>query len=126
MFINVSYTQQGKSTQRNQVYLPAYIHSYFLFRLMSSPAIIPGFKGDLVTPDHADFDALIQRCAKSTVKRPLIVACVKDEEGVQLAIRFAKLHAITGQPANKNVALNVGGGILFVHIDLPLLTPDVI
>lgn len=56
---------------------------------MSKPSI-PGFKGDLVTSVDEEYDSLLQRWAKNSIRPAALIACVKDEADVQLVLAYAK------------------------------------
>ncbi|KAI0786336.1 FAD-binding domain-containing protein [Abortiporus biennis] len=48
------------------------------------------FKGDLITPEHPDYLQAIDRWAHNAARRAKIVAFVKDNEDVVLALKYAK------------------------------------
>ena len=48
------------------------------------------FRGDLVTPTHPEYDSAITRWAINAKRRASIVAFVKDEADVVLAIKYAR------------------------------------
>jgi hypothetical protein len=60
------------------------------------------FKGDIVTPDHADYKAAITRWAINREQLPRIVAFVKDTDDVALALKYARSN-------NLQVAVRCGG-----------------
>ncbi|KAI5894316.1 FAD-binding domain-containing protein [Schizophyllum commune H4-8] len=60
------------------------------------------FKGDLVTPDSADYEAAIARWAVNSKRRAKIVAFVKDAEDISLAVKYARAH-------NLEIAIKCGG-----------------
>ena len=74
------------------------------------------FKGDLVTPGDAGYDAAIARWAKNTSRKAAVVAFVKDAEDVSRAIiyaRQAKLPiAIKGGGHNVSRASSSEGGLV--------------
>ncbi|KAH8114450.1 FAD-binding domain-containing protein [Phellopilus nigrolimitatus] len=47
------------------------------------------FKGDIVTPDHPEYEKAILRWAVQAVRRAKIVAFVRDEDDVSRAIKYA-------------------------------------
>ncbi|KAH8101066.1 FAD-binding domain-containing protein [Phellopilus nigrolimitatus] len=47
------------------------------------------FKGDIVTPDHPEYEKAIFRWAAQAVRRAKIVAFVRDEDDVSRAIKYA-------------------------------------
>ena len=74
------------------------------------------FSGDIVTPQHADYDQAISRWAANAVRRAAIVAFVKGPEDVALAIRFARESgldiAIRGGGHNPSGASSSEGGLV--------------
>ena len=52
------------------------------------------FGGDLVTPTHPEYDSAIARWAINAKRRASIVAFVKDEADVVLAIKYARDNAL--------------------------------
>ncbi|KAG6864277.1 hypothetical protein C0993_009051, partial [Termitomyces sp. T159_Od127] len=48
------------------------------------------FKGDIVTPDDADYPKAIARWAVNAQRRAKVVAFVRDEEDVRAALRYAR------------------------------------
>ena len=48
------------------------------------------FKGDIVTPEHPDYEEAIHRWAKNAVRRAKIVAFTKDAHDASLAVKFAR------------------------------------
>jgi FAD/FMN-containing dehydrogenase len=60
------------------------------------------FKGDIVTPSSPDYEQAIVRWAKNAQKNAKIVAFVKDEDDVVLAIKYAKEN-------NLPMAVHCGG-----------------
>ncbi|KAG5651066.1 hypothetical protein H0H81_010001 [Sphagnurus paluster] len=52
------------------------------------------FKGDIVTPDDADYRKALARWAVNAERRAKIVAFVKDAEDVALAIKYARLNSL--------------------------------
>jgi FAD/FMN-containing dehydrogenase len=60
------------------------------------------FKGDIVTPDDADYAEAIARWASNAERRARIVTFVKDTEDVALALAYARANSI-------QVAIRGGG-----------------
>jgi len=52
------------------------------------------FGGDLVTPTHPEYESAIARWAINAQRRASIVAFVKDEADVALAIKYAQDHTL--------------------------------
>ncbi|RDB18318.1 6-hydroxy-D-nicotine oxidase [Hypsizygus marmoreus] len=52
------------------------------------------FKGDIVTPADQDYEAAIARWALNAKRRAKVVAFVKDEADVGLAIKYARANAL--------------------------------
>jgi FAD/FMN-containing dehydrogenase len=48
------------------------------------------FKGDLITPDHPDYETSLSRWAANAQRRAAIVAFVRDDADVALALRYAR------------------------------------
>lgn len=48
------------------------------------------FKGDIVTPDDADYPKAIARWAVNAQRRAKVVAFVRDEDDVRAAIKYAR------------------------------------
>ncbi|KAL5487870.1 hypothetical protein ACEPAI_5978 [Sanghuangporus weigelae] len=53
-------------------------------------ALENNFKGDIVTPEHPEYETAIQRWAKNAVRRAKVVAFVKDANDASLAIKYAR------------------------------------
>ncbi|KAL5527562.1 hypothetical protein ACEPAG_6363 [Sanghuangporus baumii] len=53
-------------------------------------ALKNNFKGDIVTPEHPDYKAAIQRWAKNAVRHAKIVAFVKDADDASLTVKYAR------------------------------------
>jgi len=74
------------------------------------------FKGDIVTPSDADYENAITRWAVNANRRSKIVAFVKDEADVALAIKYAKANAlpiaIRGGGHNPAGASSIEGGLV--------------
>lgn len=74
------------------------------------------FKGDLLTPADAGYDAAIARWAKNAARRAAVVALVKDAEDVSRAIIYAQLAklpiAIRGGGHNAAGASSSEGGLV--------------
>lgn len=60
------------------------------------------FKGDIVTPDDADYKAAITRWAINAERRARVVAFVKDTDDIALALKYARTN-------NLQVAIRCGG-----------------
>ncbi|KAI0249109.1 FAD binding domain-containing protein [Lactifluus subvellereus] len=60
------------------------------------------FKGDIVTPDDADYKAAIARWAINAERRARVVAFVKDTDDVALALKYARTN-------NLQIAIRCGG-----------------
>jgi FAD/FMN-containing dehydrogenase len=84
------------------------------------------FKGDLITPKDPGYDLAISRWAKNAARRARLVAFVKDEEDVALAIQFAKGNklplAVKSGGHSAGGASSAEGGIV---IDLSRYIKDV-
>ncbi|KAG6918723.1 hypothetical protein DXG01_012208 [Tephrocybe rancida] len=74
------------------------------------------FKGDIVTPDDADYQKAIARWAVNAQRRAKIVAFVKDEADVGLAIKYARSAelpiAIRGGGHSPAAASSTEGGLV--------------
>ncbi|KAG6907434.1 hypothetical protein DXG01_008899 [Tephrocybe rancida] len=74
------------------------------------------FKGDIVTPDDADYQKAIARWAVNAQRRARIVAFVKDEADVGLAIMYARSAglpiAIRGGGHSPTGASSTEGGLV--------------
>ncbi|TFY82580.1 hypothetical protein EWM64_g1444 [Hericium alpestre] len=60
------------------------------------------FKGDLVTPEHPDYENAIKRWSTPAQRRAAIVAFVKDSDDIALALKYALEH-------NLPIAIKAGG-----------------
>jgi FAD/FMN-containing dehydrogenase len=60
------------------------------------------FKGDIVTPDDADYKAAIARWAVNAERPARVVAFVKDTDDIALALKYARSN-------NLQVAVRCGG-----------------
>ena len=60
------------------------------------------FKGDIVTPDDAEYKAAIARWAVNAERHARVVAFVKDTDDVALALKYARSN-------NLQVAVRCGG-----------------
>jgi FAD/FMN-containing dehydrogenase len=60
------------------------------------------FKGDIVTPDDAEYKAAIARWAVNAERQARVVAFVKDTNDVALALKYARSN-------NLQVAVRCGG-----------------
>ncbi|KAL5487869.1 hypothetical protein ACEPAI_5977 [Sanghuangporus weigelae] len=61
--------------------------------LSSSPSfrsLKAQFKGDIVTPDHPEYEVAILRWAKNAIRRAKIVAFIKDADDASLAVKYAR------------------------------------
>jgi FAD/FMN-containing dehydrogenase len=70
-----------------------------------APTLAPfptSFKGDFVIPSSPDYSQSIRRWAKNAQRNAAVVAYVKDEEDVILAIKYAKEN-------NLPLAVHCGG-----------------
>ncbi|KAG5651068.1 hypothetical protein H0H81_010003 [Sphagnurus paluster] len=54
----------------------------------------PQFKGDIVTPEDADYPQAIARWAVNAERRAKVVAFVKDTDDVALAIKYARSNSL--------------------------------
>ncbi|KAG6889203.1 hypothetical protein C0995_002663 [Termitomyces sp. Mi166 len=74
------------------------------------------FKGDIVTPDDPDYSRAIARWAVNAQRRAKVVAFVKDEEDVRVAIKYARDSglpiAIRGGGHNPAGASSSEGGLV--------------
>ena len=57
---------------------------------MSSASTLTDFKGDLVRPGDPGYDDALKRWAANAARKASIVAFVKDEDDVALAIKYAR------------------------------------
>ncbi|KAJ7596373.1 hypothetical protein C8J56DRAFT_882129 [Mycena floridula] len=80
---------------------------------MSSP---PDFKGDFLTEQHADFSKSLDRWAANARREAKIVAFVKDNQDVTIALKYAKEHglpvAIRGGGHSVSGASSIEGGLV--------------
>ena len=60
------------------------------------------FKGDIITPDHADYKDAIARWAINAERSARVVAFVKDTDDVALALKYARSNSL-------QVAIRCGG-----------------
>lgn len=77
-------------------------NSHLFLTMPSSHISIASFKGDIVTPSNPDYEKAISRWAKNATRRASIIAFVKDDQDVALAIN----HAVT---ENMPIAIRGGG-----------------
>lgn len=74
------------------------------------------FEGDIVTANHADYEAAIARWAANAIRRAKIVAFVKHERDVSLAIKYAVAEklpiAIRGGGHSTPGASSTEGGLV--------------
>ncbi|THH08126.1 hypothetical protein EW145_g2912 [Phellinidium pouzarii] len=61
-----------------------------LFAMASFAEFKSAFKGDIVTPEHPDYENAIQRWAVNATRRAKIVAFVKDANDASLAVKYAR------------------------------------
>ncbi|KAF9036032.1 FAD-binding domain-containing protein [Hymenopellis radicata] len=82
----------------------------------STPLVPIGFKGDWITPSHPDYSSAISRWAVSSERRAKVVAFVKDEEDVVLAITYSRNEAlqwvVCGGGHSPNGASSSEGGVV--------------
>jgi len=83
---------------------------------MSISALSAKFKGDLVKPDDVGYDDAIKRWAANAARRASLVAFVKDEEDVILAIKYARDNgspiAIRGGGHSPSGSSSTEGGVV--------------
>jgi len=83
---------------------------------MSISALSAKFKGDLVKPDDVGYDDAIKRWAANAARRASLVAFVKDEEDVVLAIKYARDNgspiAIRGGGHSPSGSSSTEGGVV--------------
>lgn len=74
------------------------------------------FSGDIVTPNHPDYEQAISRWANNAIRRAAIVAFVKVTEDVTLAIKYARDNslrlAVRGGGHNPSGASSSEGGLV--------------
>lgn len=58
----------------------------------SLPVPPQAFKGDFVTPTHADYTDALSRWALNARRNAAVVAFVKDAEDIALVIEYARTH----------------------------------
>jgi FAD/FMN-containing dehydrogenase len=84
--------------------------------MSSISALSTKFKGDLVKPDDVGYDDAIKRWAANAARRASLVAFVKDEEDVVLAIKYARDNgspiAIRGGGHSPSGASSIEGGVV--------------
>lgn len=81
-----------------------------------SDSLANSVKGEVVTPEHPDYDASLSRWAKNTQRRAGLVAFVKDIEDVVAAVSHAKANdvpvAVRGGGANPFGKSSVEDGLV--------------
>ncbi|KAI0316003.1 FAD-binding domain-containing protein [Amylostereum chailletii] len=74
------------------------------------------FKGDIVTPEHPEYDQALVRWAANSQRRAAVVAFVRDTEDVSAALAYAKAKglpiAVRGGGHNPAGAASVEGGLV--------------
>ena len=74
------------------------------------------FKGDIVTPDHPEYEESIQRWAANATRRAKVVAFVKDVDDVARAVKYASTVglpiAIRGGGHNPAGSSSTEGGLV--------------
>lgn len=74
------------------------------------------FKGDVVTEESPDYEQAIVRWATNAIRRAKVVAFVKDEPDVALAIKYARSAslpiAIRGGGHSASGASSIKGGLV--------------
>lgn len=64
--------------------------SFAILQVQMSKPIIPGFTGDLVTSSDNEYESLLHRWAKNSIRQAAVIACAKDEADVLLVLAYAK------------------------------------
>ncbi|KAI0063172.1 FAD-binding domain-containing protein [Artomyces pyxidatus] len=74
------------------------------------------FHGDLVTPDHPDYEASLARWAANSQRRAAVVAFVKDADDVRAALLYARALnlriAVRGGGHNPAGSSSIEGGLV--------------
>lgn len=74
------------------------------------------FKGDLITPEHPEYEQSLTRWAANSRRRAAIVAFVRDAADVALALKYAQGNglqlAVRGGGHNPAGASSVEGGLV--------------
>ncbi|VDB97536.1 unnamed protein product [Peniophora sp. CBMAI 1063] len=74
------------------------------------------FKGDIVTPEDSDYEQALTRWAANARRRAAVVAFVRDEEDIALAIKYARSNglpiAIRGGGHNPAGSSSSEGGLV--------------
>ena len=74
------------------------------------------FKGDLITPEHPEYEQSLTRWAANSRRRAAIVAFVRDAADIALALKFAQENklqiAVRGGGHNPAGASSVEGGLV--------------
>jgi FAD/FMN-containing dehydrogenase len=74
------------------------------------------FKGDLITPEHPEYEQSLTRWAANSRRRAAIVAFVRNETDVVLALKYAREQglgvAIRGGGHNPAGASSIDGGLV--------------
>lgn len=89
------------------------------------------FKGELVTPHDPDYEQVIDRWAANARRRAAVVAFVKDEHDVALAIKYARAAglriAIKGGGHSQAGTSSCEGGLIIDlsrHMNTVRIDPD--
>jgi FAD/FMN-containing dehydrogenase len=81
-----------------------------------SDSLANSVKGEVVTPEHPDYDASLSRWAKNTQRKAGLVVFVKDTEDVVAAVSHAKANnvpvAVRGGGANPFGKSSVEDGLV--------------
>ncbi|KAJ3565810.1 hypothetical protein NP233_g7401 [Leucocoprinus birnbaumii] len=84
--------------------------------MASAAGLLSHIKGDVITPDHPEYNQSIYRWARNAQKKAAFVVFVKDEADVSAAILFAKENsipiAIRGGGHSPFGASSVEGGLV--------------
>lgn len=79
-------------------------------------SLVNSVKGDVITPDHPDYDSAIARWAKNAERKAGVVVRVKDADDVAQCIAFAKANklpiAVRGGGHNAAGASSSDGGLV--------------
>ncbi|KAA1469078.1 FAD-binding domain-containing protein [Dentipellis sp. KUC8613] len=74
------------------------------------------FKGDLLTPEHPEYEKSLERWAANSQRRAAVVAFVKDADDISLALKYAREHklpiAVKGGGHNPAGSSSVEGGLV--------------
>ena len=84
--------------------------------MSSISAFFTKFKGDIVRPEDVGYDEAIKRWAANAARKASVIAFVKDEQDVALAIKHARDNglsiAIRGGGHSPSGASSVEGGLV--------------